>query len=508
MRFYLKSNKATPDDNDIFPLSSGSGSSWTDFQVKWSQIKSAITSAISSTFYNKTETDTLLAEKVDTEEGKGLSQNDFTDAKDTKLTGISDGATKTEASTTNGNIKIDGVQTQVYDDSAKADKSALWQDATASGNPVTIKTQSAQAAKSTELTLRPIQDLHGYSKPWAAGQGKNKLQLNASGSTTFNGMTYTIDQTNGTIKVYGTFVVNAFRGKTVGEITLAAGTYKINGQNGVDKRLTLQLYDNNAETQICNLDTAEDYTFTLEEQKTLEVRLGLRVGLSIAQSSAATMTPMIRLSTESDATFAPYSNFCPISGRTQAEIVVKDEDDVTQDTVTRSYGQTVYGGSDNVETGVLSVEWAYIASYNGETITEPWISDRDEYVPNTTPSTGAEVAYKLATPTTTTLTAAQVNLIKGLNNVSTDADGISLTYFADGESLTDADNRITAVLGDFATVEGARASQNYAIGDYLVFNDKFCKASAAIASGEVLAIGTNLTQTTIGAELKAIFAQL
>ena len=74
--------------------------------------------------------------------------------------------------------------------------------------------------------------------------------------------------------------------------------------------------------------------------------------------------------------------------------------------------------------------------------------------------------------------------------------------------MTDADNRITAVLGDFATVEGARASQNYAIGDYLIFSDKFCKASAAIASGEVLAIGTNLTQTTIGAELKAIFAQL
>ena len=119
-----------------------------------------------------------------------------------------------------------------------------------------------------------------------------------------------------------------------------------------------------------------------------------------------------------------------------------------------------------------------------------------------------QVFSKLRTPTTATLTAAQVALLKGINNVSTDADSLTITYFNDGESLTDADNRITGVLGDLAKVEGAKASQNYAVGDYLIFADKFCKASVAIATGEALAIGTNLTQTTIGAELKAILAQL
>ena len=51
---------------------------------------------------------------IDKVEGKGLSANDFTDALLNKLNGIAEGATKTEASDTNGNIKINGVETKVY----------------------------------------------------------------------------------------------------------------------------------------------------------------------------------------------------------------------------------------------------------------------------------------------------------------------------------------------------------------------------------------------------------
>ncbi len=55
-----------------------------------------------------------LSGKVDTEEGKGLSTNDYTDADKTKLGGIAEGATKVEASETNGNVKINGTETTVY----------------------------------------------------------------------------------------------------------------------------------------------------------------------------------------------------------------------------------------------------------------------------------------------------------------------------------------------------------------------------------------------------------
>lgn len=58
--------------------------------------------------------------KVDKVDGKGLSANDFTTALKTKLEGITDGATKVEKSTTNGNVKINGVETQVYSHPATA----------------------------------------------------------------------------------------------------------------------------------------------------------------------------------------------------------------------------------------------------------------------------------------------------------------------------------------------------------------------------------------------------
>lgn len=56
--------------------------------------------------------------------------------------------------------------------------------------------------------------------------------------------------------------------------------------------------------------------------------------------------------------------------------------------------------------------------------------------------------------------------------------------------------------GMTATVEtGTKASQAYTKGQYLFFDNKLCKASTAIAANATLAIGTNLTQTSLGAEL-------
>lgn len=55
-----------------------------------------------------------IGNKVDKEDGKGLSANDFTDALLNKLNGIAVGATKVEKSTTNGNVKVNGVETVVY----------------------------------------------------------------------------------------------------------------------------------------------------------------------------------------------------------------------------------------------------------------------------------------------------------------------------------------------------------------------------------------------------------
>lgn len=77
---------------------------------------------------------------------------------------------------------------------------------------------------------------------------------------------------------------------------------------------------------------------------------------------------------------------------------------------------TVYGGS--VEMGGSgSVTMANIASYNGETINEPWISSMDKYEAGATPTTGAQVVYPLTTPTALSVTPFTVELLEGVNNI-------------------------------------------------------------------------------------------
>lgn len=77
---------------------------------------------------------------------------------------------------------------------------------------------------------------------------------------------------------------------------------------------------------------------------------------------------------------------------------------------------TVYGGS--VEQGGSgSVTMANIASYNGETINEPWISSMDKYEAGATPTTGAQVVYPLTTPTALNVTPFTVELLESVNNI-------------------------------------------------------------------------------------------
>lgn len=90
--------------------------------------------------------------------------------------------------------------------------------------------------------------------------------------------------------------------------------------------------------------------------------------------------------------------------------------------------QTVYGGSVNFKTGEVTVTHANISSYNGEAINEPWISSMDKYESGATPTTGAQVVYPLTTPTTLTLTPAELELLKGANTISGNGANINISY--------------------------------------------------------------------------------
>lgn len=98
-------------------------------------------------------------------------------------------------------------------------------------------------------------------------------------------------------------------------------------------------------------------------------------------------------------------------------------------TVTIDLGQTVYGGTLNPLTGVLTA-YPYYASYNGETLTGRWISDRDKYVAGTTPTIGARVVDMSGTGTEIQLTPHQIRSLYGNNTIFADTGNVALEYWA------------------------------------------------------------------------------
>lgn len=98
------------------------------------------------------------------------------------------------------------------------------------------------------------------------------------------------------------------------------------------------------------------------------------------------------------------------------------------DTYNNALPETVYGGTVDAVTGVGSKTWGYIASYNGESLPGEWISDRDVYSARTTPTTGAQVAYKLATPESFKVSQVTIPSLKGENTFFTNGENMDIIY--------------------------------------------------------------------------------
>lgn len=267
--------------------------------------------------------------------------------------------------------------------------------------------------------------IDGRTETSLVGHGKNLLPMTVDGikaanttetwdgnSYTRSGVTFTIQTDDGGnvigISVSGTTTSNS---DLYLPITFADGVgYILNGgvNGGSNSTYKLQVVygfsNNNLATCYDTNDTEFVYTSSLGNTS---MRIRVYNGYSI--SGNIVFKPMVRLATETDPTFEPYT---------------------TSNNLTIQFGETVYDATFTMETGELSVLWGYIASYNGETLPGEWISDRDVYAAGTTPTTGAEVVYELATPRTIQLTPNEISLLEGVNNISVDdvTGEITLTY--------------------------------------------------------------------------------
>lgn len=255
--------------------------------------------------------------------------------------------------------------------------------------------------ESIELYFKPTQDLHGYAKPWVGGTGKNKLVYPYdTSSTTKSGVTFTV-HTDGTIDADGT--ASADITFELGKTYISDDDFTFSGiTSGSPSTYYLRFVARDSQGQPIRVE-GEVFidVYYKETTKTLpsnvsyvDSYLGIKNGTSL---NDIIFEPMIRLATETDATFEPYENICPIIGQDKASLSWN-----TNQGIAMNFGTTYYGGVANFE-GTLTHDWQRIASYDGETLSGEWLSDRDEYASGTTPTTGAEVVYK-TTPSTVRVT--------------------------------------------------------------------------------------------------------
>ena len=174
---------------------------------------------------------------------------------------------------------------------------------------VSFETDVPADLKEHKLYIEPIQDLHGYDHPWPEGGGKNKCPLMPT--TTSNGVTFT-QREDGGYSLSGTANGNAVLDIGRGNWTLPAGTYygSITGTRNAAGTIW-KIVNGTA-----SLLVTGNGSFTLTDTTSIFYRLYIESG------KTASGIAYVQVEVGSSATtFTPYSNICPISGRTGVEVV-------------------------------------------------------------------------------------------------------------------------------------------------------------------------------------------
>lgn len=166
------------------------------------------------------------------------------------------------------------------------------------------------------IDINPVQDLHGYANPWPAGGGKNLFNdadvvgYNANVNVTLSNHVLTVANSN-------SYQVNAFRasyGDMVFPVSDGNYTVSVSSQVGINMAIQAST-DGTTFSWLASMSgSATSQTFTINGQRYIKPILYVPVNGSLTLSK-------FQLEKGSTATsYAPYSNICPISGRTGANV--------------------------------------------------------------------------------------------------------------------------------------------------------------------------------------------
>ena len=344
---------------------------------------------------------------------------------------------------------------------------------TITGAIVHFIAKRARAIKSLIANISYTQDLHGYSYPWPAGGGKNKFN-----GTFLQGYWAYAD---------GTWV-NSPNWITTEKIPCKASTsYTVSADAKATRWQGFVWYDSNGDfISTDNLNSNVNIGLTKTSPSNAAY---LIFNIAGYPGSSDTIAPSdvtyFQLEEGSSSTaYAPYSNICPISGWTGANVYHSGAD--TSDATTYSItfpaaAGTVYGGTLDVTTGKLTVDMAMVdlgaknwypstaagrtrfrtgitdierisspnvrasllcsnyptktanQTYQGTTGVSLQQNSADIYIydPQTESMTTAELVYKLATPQTYQLTPTEVKTLLGVNNIFANTGDTEIEYRAD-----------------------------------------------------------------------------
>lgn len=190
------------------------------------------------------------------------------------------------------------------------------------GELISFMASAAVPIKALSVALSPIQNLNGYDSPWPAGGGKNKLP-NAAADTVTNHYVTFKSNGDGTYSISGT----ASGGQAVAVFSLVASfvcpastTNKlVIGNSEANSSASLWLRSGSTNKESWSLSPANKSTTDLGNAagQTIDA---IRFTVNDGQTVNMTLAPMICAATETTDTFAPYSNICPISGRTETTV--------------------------------------------------------------------------------------------------------------------------------------------------------------------------------------------
>lgn len=181
------------------------------------------------------------------------------------------------------------------------------------GDIVTFESEYAQPLKKAEVSLSPIQDLHGYDSPWPAGGGVNKFYCSNNATDTAHGVTCSFDASTQTFTVGGTndsssaYILLAIipTAEIVRNTPISRGF--IGAPSGI--YVNFVWYDGSWHG-VNNGDTIPD---------SVELR---NIRLQVGVYGNATTIPLtafkfqLQEGSTAPTSWSPYSNICPITGRT------------------------------------------------------------------------------------------------------------------------------------------------------------------------------------------------